>query len=645
MATSRLTGNAWTDEARAASAAARAAKASSKLTSADRTTSRQPNHDTSLTERALRATKSAMDLAKVKPEWDSQGNKLPSPTLSTSKASYLSAAHKEAAEAHLAAAKNHETAARDKERWSTDTKLPQHQRDDYSAQVAGHRSAAANHIQAAIHHSEAMGQVLQAVGSKLSTNERQPMTTANAAKTQKRGSKKYTKEDFAYTPSDDPSSWKLLITNPMQVGGAIAALGKGLMGEKVQIPAKDRPGVIAKVRKAWKRFHKGKPLPKLLANASSPEGDYGDEESQLAAKSAWKAGIEASQSPDAEAKDLSVDAIRSTNDAITHPSTDKHKLAADKHSLAADAHSRSSLRSTDTRLPADGAVTAHRDAAIHHLRVAGDLSSIVDRPNPVLDQPNSRLIGEPMQRPSITDNKIDPADASKDAMDATQKADLASEKAHVYNQLDDHKAAKDLHRDARNLHRRAEKAILTKDDKTAKDKADARHHSALADYHDDKMDEHRDKMDDIKKEAPVVTDNCRLDVPRSRPSRSNDTPIVLNQMDQEALSYGREMRAREIEGYIQRLEGQLVANNAPDDRRRALVERWRRLPLQELRDLALTLPQDTVAQPSPIYVAPGQMYHRDELVDNSADNLPLPTIDYSTIAAARLKSPSHTVSA
>lgn len=59
---------------------------------------------------------------------------------------------------------------------------------------------------------------------------------------------------YAYNPKDGEP--KLRIDDAAHVGGAIAALGpKGFRGQKVEIPEADLPGVIARVRAAWRKFH------------------------------------------------------------------------------------------------------------------------------------------------------------------------------------------------------------------------------------------------------------------------------------------------------------------------------------------------------------------------------------------------------
>lgn len=67
---------------------------------------------------------------------------------------------------------------------------------------------------------------------------------------------KHPASDYAHVPDPTkPSTWQLRIDDAHHVGGAAAALGKGYRGNKVEIPAKDRAAVVAKVRAAWKKFH------------------------------------------------------------------------------------------------------------------------------------------------------------------------------------------------------------------------------------------------------------------------------------------------------------------------------------------------------------------------------------------------------
>ena len=87
--------------------------------------------------------------------------------------------------------------------------------------------------------------------------------TEAGAKTKTEDGQKYPASDYAYVPDpDSPSGWKLRLTStpggapdPGIVGAAVAALGKGFRGQKVQIPAEDLPRVKARVRAAWHKAH------------------------------------------------------------------------------------------------------------------------------------------------------------------------------------------------------------------------------------------------------------------------------------------------------------------------------------------------------------------------------------------------------
>lgn len=74
--------------------------------------------------------------------------------------------------------------------------------------------------------------------------------------------KAFPKSDFAYTPDDEPTHWKLRLTKTPGgapdagiIGAAVAALGQGFRGNKVQIPAEALASVKAKVRAAWEKCH------------------------------------------------------------------------------------------------------------------------------------------------------------------------------------------------------------------------------------------------------------------------------------------------------------------------------------------------------------------------------------------------------
>lgn len=101
-----------------------------------------------------------------------------------------------------------------------------------------------------------------------------------AAETKTEGGKAFRRGDYAYAP-DGPSTWKLRLTNTPGgapdtriVGAAVAALGKGFRGNKVQIPSSAMAGVKAKVRAAWKKANPSKTtadLPAVLKEAMMHE--------------------------------------------------------------------------------------------------------------------------------------------------------------------------------------------------------------------------------------------------------------------------------------------------------------------------------------------------------------------------------------
>ncbi|MBB5411898.1 hypothetical protein HDG34_005864 [Paraburkholderia sp. HC6.4b] len=100
---------------------------------------------------------------------------------------------------------------------------------------------------------------------------------------------KFPKSDYAYTPGDKPSEWKLRLTStpggtpdPRIVGAAVAALGPGgFRGNKVQIPAEDLAAVKARVLAAWRKANSDKDAdeaPDILTK----EGSMPDLAKQLA---------------------------------------------------------------------------------------------------------------------------------------------------------------------------------------------------------------------------------------------------------------------------------------------------------------------------------------------------------------------------
>lgn len=103
--------------------------------------------------------------------------------------------------------------------------------------------------------------------------------------------------DYAYVPDPDlPSTWKLRLTStpggdpdPQIVGAAVAALGKGFRGNKVEIPSTELAAVKSKVKAAWKKANPDKKeadMPSVIASAEEVvtacgdmgHGDHGDDD-------------------------------------------------------------------------------------------------------------------------------------------------------------------------------------------------------------------------------------------------------------------------------------------------------------------------------------------------------------------------------
>ncbi len=88
----------------------------------------------------------------------------------------------------------------------------------------------------------------------------------------KEGSEKLPASAFAYTPDKEkPSTWKLRIDDATHTRSAVAALGKGMMGNKVQIPSKDLKAVKSKVRAAYKKFYPDNEVPTVLKSLDENE--------------------------------------------------------------------------------------------------------------------------------------------------------------------------------------------------------------------------------------------------------------------------------------------------------------------------------------------------------------------------------------
>lgn len=88
--------------------------------------------------------------------------------------------------------------------------------------------------------------------------------------------------DYAYVPdAESPSTWKLRLTSTPGgepdtriVGAAVAALGEGFRGNKVEIPESDLPGVITRVKSAWLKANPEKSnddLPDVLKKSENTD--------------------------------------------------------------------------------------------------------------------------------------------------------------------------------------------------------------------------------------------------------------------------------------------------------------------------------------------------------------------------------------
>ena len=99
--------------------------------------------------------------------------------------------------------------------------------------------------------------------------EETPVTEAdkgNDAVTKTENGKNFPASAYAYTPDKTkPSTWKLRIwadpsggPDSSIVGAAVAAVGKGFRGNKVEIPEADMGTVKTKLRKAWKKANPDK---------------------------------------------------------------------------------------------------------------------------------------------------------------------------------------------------------------------------------------------------------------------------------------------------------------------------------------------------------------------------------------------------
>lgn len=137
----------------------------------------------------------------------------------------------------------------------------------------------------------------------------------------------YPKSDFAYTPDDKPSHWRLRLTKTPGgspdagiVGAAVAALGKGFRGKKVQIPQAALAAVKAKVKAAWLKANAGKgsdELPDILKG-----------ETQMALTLEMVEKRLNDQDNDLKILKAENDALKAENDAVCKMTKKERKLYA-----------------------------------------------------------------------------------------------------------------------------------------------------------------------------------------------------------------------------------------------------------------------------------------------------------------------------
>lgn len=115
------------------------------------------------------------------------------------------------------------------------------------------------------------------VGHKMSTlRDIEPLSKA----TKREDDEDFPAEAFAYVPDRErPSTWKLRLWDSIseretraQIGRAIAALGAGFRGQRVEIPADDLPSVKARILEAWRKVwgEEAGDVPSVLKESFTP---------------------------------------------------------------------------------------------------------------------------------------------------------------------------------------------------------------------------------------------------------------------------------------------------------------------------------------------------------------------------------------
>lgn len=161
------------------------------------------------------------------------------------------------------------------------------------------------------------------------------------AATKKVGNETLTAEDYAYTPDKEkPSTWKLRIDDARHVSAAVAALGKGFRGKKVQIPEEDIKAVKSKVRKAYKKFFPDNDVPEIIKSEEKPNSVIKSEDKN---ESEGKSSVDITNKGDhivdlnellksTEAQDLIKSLVA---DAVKDKEAEKEELAKSNKELVA----------------------------------------------------------------------------------------------------------------------------------------------------------------------------------------------------------------------------------------------------------------------------------------------------------------------
>jgi hypothetical protein len=157
---------------------------------------------------------------------------------------------------------------------------------------------------------ESIQQFSAAMASMIDSAELTKALQKIAGKTE--DGKVFPASDYAFIPDKEkPSTWKLRLTSmpggkpdPHIVGAAVAALGPGFRGQKVQLPSEARAGVVRRVRSAWLQANpnKGKDdLPAVLKSLEKEDETMSteleklqkkfDEQSALLTKTQFIAGL------------------------------------------------------------------------------------------------------------------------------------------------------------------------------------------------------------------------------------------------------------------------------------------------------------------------------------------------------------------